>query len=131
MKKAFRKNNVDFQLVPPHVHRRNAAKRVIPFKGHFIAGLATLQSEFPMKEWDRLLVYAQLTLNHLRASRRQTTLSAHAAALGTYNFDAHPLAPPGTKVLVHETSEQRGTFDFHVTEGWYVGPASDHYICHC
>ena len=76
-----------------------------------------------MKEWDRLLPHAQLTLNHLRASRRQPNLSAHAAALGAYNFDAHPLAPPGTKVLVHETSEQRGTFDLHGTEGWYVGPA--------
>ena len=32
---------------------------------------------------------------------------------------------------MHETSEQRGTFDFHGTEGWYVGPASDHYRCHC
>ena len=31
---------------------------------------------------------------------------------------------------MHETSEQRGTFDFHGTEGWYVGPASDHYRCH-
>ena len=69
---------------------------------------------------------AQLTLNHFRASRRQPTLSAHTAALGTYNFDAHPLAPPGTKVLVHETSEQRGTFDFHGTESWYIGPACDH-----
>ena len=27
MKKAFRKNNVDFQLIPPHVHLRNAAER--------------------------------------------------------------------------------------------------------
>ena len=111
MKKAFRKNDVDFQLVPPHVYRLNAAERAIQtFKSHFLAGLATLPSDFPMKEWDRLLPHVQLTLNHLRASRRQPTLSAHAAALGTYNVNAHPLAPPGTKVLVHETSEQQGTF---------------------
>ena len=64
-KKAFCKNNVDFQLVPPHVHCRNAAERAIQtFKSHFIAGLATLPSDFPMKEWDRLLPHAQLTLNH-------------------------------------------------------------------
>ena len=43
----------------------------------------------------------------------------------------HSSIQPGTKVLVHETSEQRGNFDFHGTEGWYVGPASDHYIFHC
>ena len=63
-----------------------------------------------MKEWDQLLPHAQLTLNHLQASLRQPTLSTHAASLGDYNFDARPLAPPGTKVLVHETLEQRGTF---------------------
>ena len=39
MKKEFRKNDVDFQLVPPHVYRRNAAERAIQtFKSHFIAG---------------------------------------------------------------------------------------------
>ena len=104
MKKAFHKNNVDFQLVPLHVHRHNAAERAIQtFKSHFIVGLATLPSDFPMKEWDRLL--PQLTLNHLRASRQQPTLSAHKVALGAYNFDAPSLAPPGTKFLVHETSE--------------------------
>ena len=30
---------------------------------------------------------------------------------------------------MHDISEQRGTH-FHGTEGWYVGPASDHYRCH-
>ena len=50
MKRAFRKNNVDFQLVPPHVHRRNASKTAIQtLKSHFLAGLATLPSDFPMK----------------------------------------------------------------------------------
>ena len=106
MKQAFQKNNVDFQLVPPHAHRRNAVERATQtFKSQFIAGLATLPSDFPMKEWDRLLPHAQLTVNRLRASHRQPPLSAHAAALGSYNFGAHPLAPPGTKVLVYETSE--------------------------
>jgi hypothetical protein len=34
-------NYVEYQLVPPHCHRRNAAERVIyNFKGHFFVGLA-------------------------------------------------------------------------------------------
>jgi hypothetical protein len=33
-------NNMQYQLVPPHIHRRNAAERAIrTFKTHFIAGL--------------------------------------------------------------------------------------------
>ena len=61
--------NVDFQLAPPHVHRRNAAERAIrTFKNHFIAGLCTTDRAFPLKLWDRLLPQALITLNTLRGS---------------------------------------------------------------
>jgi hypothetical protein len=34
-----RANHMEYQLVPPHTHRRNAAERAIrTFKNHFIAG---------------------------------------------------------------------------------------------
>ena len=34
--------DIDFQLAPPHCHRRNAAERAIrTYKNHLIAGLAT------------------------------------------------------------------------------------------
>jgi len=40
--------NVDYQLVPPHVHCRNAAKRAIhTFKNHFITGLCSMDKDFP------------------------------------------------------------------------------------
>ena len=42
LKKAFQKNHVAFQRVPPHSHRRNAAERAIQaWKNHFCSGLAT------------------------------------------------------------------------------------------
>ena len=45
-----------FQLVPPHLHRRNSAERVIQtFKNHFIAGLASVNKHFPVHLWFRLL----------------------------------------------------------------------------
>jgi hypothetical protein len=48
LKKAFKKYNVDFQLVPPHIHRANAAERAIQtWKNHFCAGLATCNPKFP------------------------------------------------------------------------------------
>jgi hypothetical protein len=40
------------------------------------------------------------------------------------------MAPPGTKVLIHEKSGQRQSWDSHATEGWYLGPANDHYRCY-
>jgi hypothetical protein len=46
--------DVDFQLAPPGVHRRNAAKRAIrTFKNHFIAGLCiSVDKDFPLHLWD-------------------------------------------------------------------------------
>ena len=55
--------SVEFQLVPPHVHRRNAAERAIrTFKNHFIAGLCSTDPNFPLHLWDRLLPQALITL---------------------------------------------------------------------
>ena len=46
---------VDFQLAPPNVHRRNAAERAIrTFKNHFIACLCGTDKEFPLFLCDRM-----------------------------------------------------------------------------
>ena len=131
LKTAFTKYKIDFQRVPPHSHRRNAAERAIQtFKNHFVAGLCSCDPSFPLSEWDRLLPQCDITLNHLRASRRQPRLSAHACLFGNFDFNKTPLAVPGTKVLVHETPSQRRTFAPHGVEGYYVGPALEHYRCY-
>ena len=46
-----------------------------------------------------------------------------------YDFNAHPLAPPGTRILVHEKPKQRGTWSDHGVPGWYIGPTQEHYRC--
>jgi hypothetical protein len=62
---------MDYQLVPPHFHRRNAAERAIcTFKEHFVAGLASVDPDFPLHLWDRLLPQAEMTLNLLQSSRQ-------------------------------------------------------------
>ena len=53
-----------FQLVPTHLHRRNSAEREIQtFKNHFIAGLASVNKNFPVHLLCRLLPHCLLTLN--------------------------------------------------------------------
>jgi hypothetical protein len=43
------------QLVEPHNHRLNAAKRAIQtFKDAFIAALTTTNSDFPLQLWDKI-----------------------------------------------------------------------------
>jgi hypothetical protein len=63
---AITNNGCHYQLVPPHVHRRNCAKRAIrTFKDHFLAILAGTAPTFPRNCWDLLLPQAELTLNLL------------------------------------------------------------------
>jgi hypothetical protein len=130
LKTALQRNKITYQLVPPHVHRRNSAERAIrTFKNHFLAVLAGADPQFPVAEWDRLLPQTELTLNLLRNSRVNPKLSAYAYLFGNFDFNATPLAPPGTKVLLHLKSDKRASWAFHGEEGWYVGPSMEHYRC--
>ena len=53
LKDTLTKARLNFQLVPPHVHRRNAAERAIKtLKNHFLSVLATADKEYPITEWD-------------------------------------------------------------------------------
>jgi hypothetical protein len=91
--------------------------------------LATCDPNFPISEWDRLLFQAELTLNLLRAARVNPKLYVYAYLHGNFDFNKTPLAPPGTKVLVHLKPDQRPSWAYHGEEGWYVGPSMQHYRC--
>ena len=122
---------VDYQLVPPHVHRRNAAERAIrTFKNHFIAGLCSTDPKFPLHLWDRLIPQAELTLNLLRGSRLNPRLSAWAQLHGPFDFNRTPIAPPGIRVIIHEKPSVRRSWAPHGVDGWYLGPALNSYRCY-
>lgn len=109
---------LNFQLVPPYQHRTNAAERAIrTFKNHFCAGLATCDPDFPLREWDRLLPQAELTLNLLRNSRVNPSLSAWAYFFGNHNFNKVLLLPPGTQVILHAKPNNRKSWAFHGDKG--------------
>ena len=127
---AFIKNNVKYQLAPPHMHRTNLAERAIQtFKSHFKAGLATCDPSFPLCEWDRLITQSILTLNMLRPSRTNPNISAHTFLFGEFDFLSTPLAPPGSKVVAHIKPTARNSWDLNGSIGYYVGPAQLHYRC--
>ena len=49
-KKCIQNAGIDYQLVSPHIHRRNSAERAIrTFKNHFIAGLSSTDPNFPIQ----------------------------------------------------------------------------------
>jgi hypothetical protein len=86
---------ITYQLTPPHIHRRNNAEWAIQtFNNHFTAGLCSVDPTFPLKLWDKLLPQAKITLNLLRKSRINPSMSAHAQLNGHFDFNQTLLAPP-------------------------------------
>ena len=130
-KSFLRKSTIDFQLVPPGSHRRNAAERAIQtFKDHFIAGLCSTDPNFPIALWDKLLPQAQHSLNLLRTSRINRQLSAYAQIWGQFDFNRTPFAPPGTRAITHDKPHLRGSWAPHGTPAWYIAPAMESYRCY-
>ena len=130
VKEYMAQNGIQYQLVPPHIHWRNKAERAIQtFKAHFISGLCTVDPNFPLHLWDKLLPQAIITLNMLRRSNLNPGLSAYQQLYRNFDYNTTPMAPPGTKVLILELATKRGSYDPHGTEGWYIGPSLHHYRC--
>ena len=120
---------VTVELVPPNCHRRNRAERAIQdWKAHFIAGLATVDPNFPIAAWSELVPQASLTINHIRAYTMNRSISAYEGMHGKkYDFVAHPIYPPGVRVVVLEPTDKRESWAPHGLEGFYLGPAPDTY----
>jgi hypothetical protein len=130
LKNFFTVNDIAYQLVPPHCHRRNAAERAIgTFKEHFVAGLSSVDPSFPLHLWDRLLPQAEITLNLLRTSRLHPQLSAAAHFHGLVDYNKTAFAPPGCKIIAHEKPGKRRAWAPHGQHGYSLGPAMHYYRC--
>jgi hypothetical protein len=130
LKNLLTAQNIDYQLVPPHCHRRNSAERGIrTFKEHFVAGLSLVDPSFPMHLWDSLLPQAKITLNLLRTSRLHPQLSAATHYHGLVDYKKTAFAPPGCKIIAHEKPGKRRAWAPHGQHGYSLGPAMHHYWC--
>ena len=127
-----RGNGISIQYCAPHQHRALKAERAIrTFKNHFISTLCTVSDDFPLGLWDELLPQAELCLNHLLPYPSNTSISAYAGLHGgAFDFAAHPIAPAGSKVVVHDKPAVRASWAPHGTHGYYLGPAPSHYRCY-
>jgi hypothetical protein len=130
LKNFFTVNEIAYQLVPPHCHRRNAAERAIrTFKEHFVAGLSSVDPAFPLHLWDRLLPQTEITLNLLLTSRLHPQLSAAAHFHGLVDYNKTAFAPPGCKIIAHKKTGNRRTWAPHGQHGYSLGPAMHRYRC--
>ena len=70
-----------------------------------------------------------ITLHMLIQLRRNPKISAHLALEGVFDYNKTPLAPTGTKVVVHENPDKHASWSAHGVDVLYLGPAMDHYRC--
>lgn len=75
------------------------------------------ETAWASKKISPLISYDRLT---------NTPLSAYACLYGNFNFNCTQIAPPGTKVLAHETPQQRASYVSHGQHGFYIGPSMHH-----
>ena len=129
IKEYLRTQECEWQFVEPSNHRVNAAERAIQtFKGHMISGFCTTDSAWLVQLWDQLTEQGFITLNLCRTSRRDPTkLACHSLYGKRYDWNAHPMAPPGTRAVVYENPNRRTSWGTRALDAWYCGPALDHY----
>jgi hypothetical protein len=109
LKNCLTTNDVEYQLAPPPCHHRNADERVIQTSiEYFVAGLSSVDPNFPLHWWDRLLTQAEITLNLLRTSRQHPQLSAAAHFHGVVDYNKTYFAPPVCKIIAHAPHGQHG-----------------------
>jgi hypothetical protein len=63
-------------------------------------------------------------------NRINPKLSAATHIFGQYDFNKAPMAPPGTRIIAHETPNRRSTWAPHGLDICYLGPALEHYRCY-
>ena len=81
--------------------------------------------DFPLQLWDKLAPQVQDTLNLLRSPSINSNILAYKALNGPYNWDRHPLAPPGCKAITYKAPAVRGSWASQGTDAWYLWPSAD------
>ena len=126
--KAYLKlQHVDLQLVEPHNHCVNAAKRAIQtFKNRFIGALGTTDYNFPVQLWDKLAPQVQDSINLLCQSCINPEHSTYEALEGPYDWNQYPMAPPGTKAIIYDDADLRASWAPRGLNVWLLSPSKDH-----
>ena len=65
----------------------------------------------------------------MKTFRIYPTLFPYAHRFGNFDFNKIPLAPLGIRLVIHAKPNKRDSWSFHGEDGWYIGPAMDHYRC--
>ena len=123
----IRSQGTKLQYSSPGRHCKPAERAVQTYKCCFKSITASLPKAFPIAYWCRLLEQCDLAVNIVRPHRQNPRLSAWAAMEGEYFFEATPIAPPGSAMLMQVKPGERPSWGHNAKKAWYVGPCFKHY----
>jgi hypothetical protein len=108
----------------------NAIEQAIQiFNIHFISDLCSTDINFPVQLRDHLTTQAVITVNLMHASQINTSKSAYHQLYGhKYDWNAHPMAPSGSRGIVYEDPTSRDSWGAHDEDMGYIFPALGHYM---
>ena len=111
--------NIKYQLVPPINNIANNAEREINnFNNHFIEGLCSVDADFRLQLWIRMIPQTRIILNLLQQSRLNSHLSEYTHIYGYFDFNHTPLALPCTRVVIHNRPKDISSWAPHGESGW-------------
>jgi hypothetical protein len=101
-------------------------------KNHFLSILSGADAAFLPYLWDLLLPQAKpkLTINLLHQATANPKILMWEYFNEPFDFCKTPLAPMGYRVLIHAIPGTCQSWDYRAKQGFYAGPALDHYRCY-
>jgi hypothetical protein len=127
----IKRNGIEWELVPPHNHRRNLGEKAIQIgKSHIISNLVGCDPSFPIREWHRLLPQMEITVNTLQPANATPTVSAHMYVKGIHSYNKEPLAPLGCSSQCYVRPDERTSFEPNSLDTWCIVTSTNHYRCH-
>ena len=110
------------EYISPEVKRPNRAERAIrTAKNHIIATRAGFHPDCSHAYLDKCLPQILITLNIIHPFEYDDSISAYQGVHGTtFNFNHHPIAPLGCKVLTWDSPDNRGSWADHGIEAIYT-----------
>ena len=100
------------------------------FSDHFIAGLCSVDTNFIMYLWGRIIPLETINLNLPIPERINPRISDQEILNGVFEYNRTPLAPPGARVVVHDMLSKRAILKPNEKNGLYLDSAPDYYRCH-
>ena len=92
--------------------------------------MCSVDKDFQLQFWERLLQQAKISLNFLIKSRTLLHPSAYTHIFGSFDSDQTPLAPPGKRIIIHNRPNDCASWAPHGEYAWYIGPEMEHCIFH-